>query len=211
MIFRVFLLLMALATSATAEPVAFDKSWREQGFLRLFTNDYALRGGRVGVVSDGTVSLIWRPVEGALRGATRASWRWQVAEGVVPTDLSAKGGDDRNLALYFVFVDEATAKSLTRNNARRVLRNPSTRALVYTWGGDHEIGAVLKSPYHPALRLKILRNAPTGSFSETVDLASDHRRIFGTAPGVLVGLALSADSDDTDGLIRASVADLTLE
>lgn len=211
MLLRGLALLIPLASGAAADPVAFDKNWREQGFLRLFSNEYALRGSRADLVSDGTVSLIWRPVEGALREATFATWRWQVAEGIGPTDLTRKGGDDRNLALYFVFVDQAAARNLTRNNARRVLNTPSTKALVYTWGGSHKTGTVLKSPYHPALRLKILRNAPTGSFSETVDLAFDHRRIFGTAPGVLVGLALSADSDDTDGLIRASVADLTLE
>lgn len=211
MLTRAFLLLISLAFPVAADPVAFDKNWREQGFLRFFTNDYALRGTRVDVVSDGTVSLIWRPVEGDLRQATRAAWRWQVTDGVRATDLSLKGGDDRNLSLYFVFVDAATAARLTRNNARRVLRNASTRALVYTWGGDHAPGALLQSPYHPALRMKILRGAATGAFSERVDLAADHRRAFGEAPGVLVGLALSADSDDTGGLIRASVADLTLD
>jgi hypothetical protein len=213
MIVRTLLSATALITSFTvamATPVAFDNSWKEQGFLKLWTNDYSFRGSQLDVVSDGTVSLVWRPVEGALRDATRATWRWRVSESVVPTDLTLKGGDDRNLALYFVFVDEQTAAGLSGGNARQLLGNPNTRALIYVWGGNHPVGSILPSPYHPGLRTKVLRTGADGTFAENVDLAADYRRAFGGAPGVLVGLAVSADSDDTDGRVRASVADLQL-
>ena len=195
---------------ALASDVPFDRSWKEQGFLRFFTNDYSFRGRQLDVVSDGTVSLIWRPVEGDLQKATRATWQWRVTEGVGATDLTKKGGDDRNLAIYFVFVDEATAAGLTRNSARSLLRNENTRALIYVWGGAHAKNAILPSPYHPGLRTKVLRGPETGSFGENVDLAADYQRAFGSAPGVLVGLGVSADSDDTDGVIRGSIADLQL-
>lgn len=199
------------AGAAGASPVPFDKSWKEQGFLRLFTNDYSFRGAQLDVFSDGTVSLVWKPVDGDLRSATRAAWRWRVAEGVGATDLTAKGGDDRNLALYFVFVDAETAATLSRANARKLLANPNTRALIYVWGGVHARGDILPSPYHSGLRTKILRTDAGGTFSEQVDLAADYRSAFGAEPGVLVGLAVSSDSDDTDGKVRASIADLQLE
>ncbi|MEM7718780.1 MAG: DUF3047 domain-containing protein [Pseudomonadota bacterium] len=198
------------ATTATASPVPFDRAWKEQGFLRLWTNDYSFRGRQLDVVSNGTVSLVWRPVEGDLQTATTAMWRWRVTEGVPPTDLTQKGGDDRNLALYFVFVDEESARRLTGGNARQLLRNPNTRALIYVWGGNHSPGAILQSPYHSGLRTKVLRTGTDGTFSESVDLAADYRRAFGDAPGVLVGLGVSADSDDTDTTVRASIADLQL-
>ena len=203
-------LFFATFGAASASSVDFDSSWKEQGFLKLWTNDYNFRGTQLDIVSDGTVSLVWRPVDGALRAAKGASWRWRVTEGVVPTDLTRKGGDDRNLALYFVFVDEGTAAGLKGGNARQLLGNPNTRALIYVWGGDHAEGSILPSPYHPGLRTKVLRTGATGTFSERVDLAADYRRAFGSAPGVLVGLGVSADSDDTDGRVRASVADLRL-
>lgn len=202
--------LVAGVAAANAASVTFDNSWKEQGFLRLWSNDYSFRGSQLDVVSNGTVSLVWRPVDGPLREATRAAWRWRVSEGVQPTDLTRKGGDDRNLALYFVFVDEQSAAGLSGRNARQLLRNQSTRALIYVWGGNHAEGAMLPSPYHPGLRTKVLRNGSDGTFSESVDLAADYRRAFGTGPGVLVGLGVSADSDDTDGRVRASIADLQL-
>lgn len=200
-----------LATQTWAMQVPFDGAWKEQGFLRLFTNEYLLSGDQMDVISDGTVSVIWRPVDQSLGGASRASWNWAVSQGVDATDLTRKGGDDRNLAIYFVFVDEATAQNLDRSSARKLLTNPATRALVYVWGGAHERGSILPSPYSSGLRTMILRGPGTGSFTERVDLDADFRRAFGATPGVLVGLAVTADSDDTDGEIRAAISDLHVE
>ena len=200
-----------LGDVAKAEAVVpFDKSWKEQGFFRFFTNDYALRGTQLDVLSDGTVSLLWRPVDEVVRNARSANWTWQVQEGVVPTDLTVKGNDDRNLSVYFVFVDPDRIEALKGRNARRILRENSARALVYVWGGVHQPGSILPSPYSPRLRTKVLRPVEPGLFSESVDLDGDYRAAFGSAPGALVGLAVSADSDDTNGRIVASIANLKL-
>lgn len=204
------LLVLPLASQAS-DRVDFDGSWREQGFLRLFSNDYEQRGRQLDVTSDGTVSLLWRALDPSYHSAEAARWVWRVREGVAATDLTTKGGDDRNLAVYFVFVDPARADALTGKNARRILREDSARALIYVWGGEHRAGAILPSPYSPRLRTKILRGSVLGDFPEMVDLNADFRAAFGTAPGVLIGLAVSADSDDTDGRIVASITDLQLE
>lgn len=199
-----------LAGAAWANPIHFDESWREQGFLRLWSNDYSFQGGRLKVRSEGTVSLLWRGVESVLGNSDRAHWSWTVEQGVPATDLQTKGGDDRNLAVYFVFVDPETASKLTRGTARRLLQNPSAHALVYVWGGDHETGSVLQSPYHPKLVSYILRPAGVGKFDESVDLKADFLAAFGEAKGVLVGLGISADSDDTDGQIMAWIENFEL-
>jgi hypothetical protein len=202
--------LIAAPLALSAQPFAFDGAWREQGFPFRPSNDYALRGGSLGVASDGTVSLLWAPVPEARRGATRAAWSWAVERGVPPTDLSRRGGDDRNLALYFAFTDAETARSADASRATRLLRDPATRVLVYVWGGASARGTILPSPYLPGLRTVILRPAGTGAHAERVDLAADHRRAFGTAPGVLLGLGVSADSDDTGEAIRATISGLEL-
>lgn len=205
-------LIAILPTIALAsEAVTFDGSWKEQGFLRLFSNDYIQRGRQLDVVSDGTVSLLWRTVGQSHRSAEIASWAWRVREGVAATDLTIKGGDDRNLSVYFVFVDPNRADALANGSARRILREDSARALIYVWGGRHEVGSILPSPYSPRLRTKVLRISDAGEHWETVDLARDFRAAFGENPGALVGLAISADSDDTEGKIVASIADLALE
>lgn len=204
------LAVFTLSGSALASPVRFDDSWKEQGFLRLWSNDYTFHDGRLEVRSEGAVSLLWRDVEPMLGLSNRASWSWKVDQGVAATDLGQKGGDDRNLALYFVFADPVTAARLTRNSARSLLRNPAVRILVYIWGGDHEPGAIVQSPYHPKLVNYILRPAGTGAFTETVDLEADFKAAFDEEKGVLVGLGVSADSDDTEGRIMARVENLEL-
>ena len=196
---------------AKEQQVAFDKNWKEQGFLRLFTNDYGLHGRQLDVVSDGTVSVLWRPLDPASGASSSASWDWSVREGVTATNLTQRGGDDRNLAIYFVFVDPETAKTLNRNSARKLLKNPNTKALVYVWGGNHTLGSILPSPYSPGLRTKVLRPAQTGSFAESVNLDRDFAAAFGDTSKVLVGLAVTADSDDTNGRISASIRDLRLQ
>jgi len=204
-------LTLACITSAQAEAVPFDNTWKEQGFLRLFSNEYKLKGSRLDVVSDGTVSVIWRPVFPSAGDATKANWAWAVSQGVPATDLTRKGGDDRNLAIYFVFVDAETAKTLNRNSARKLLRNSSTRSLVYVWGGSHSKGTILNSPYSSSLKTKILRTGQSGKFSEQVNLVADYKKAFGSAPEVLVGLAVTADSDDTDSKIEAQISGLRIE
>jgi hypothetical protein len=206
-------LLAALAISgavqAQAETLKFDKSWAEQGFLRLWTNDYGLKGRQLQVSSDGTVSMLYRSVPKSAWGSKMASWGWSVAKSVVATDLTRKGGDDRNLAIYFVFMDAADADRLSGASIRRVLKNSSTKALVYVWGGDYPRGKILYSPYGPnKLKTVASRRAGKGAFNENVDLAVDYRRAFGANPGVLVGIGVSADSDDTDGMISATIKDL---
>jgi len=206
-------LLAALAISgavqAHAETLKFDKSWAEQGFLRLWTNDYGLKGRQLHVSSDGTVSMLYRSVPKSAWGSKMASWGWSVAKSVVATDLTRKGGDDRNLAIYFVFMDAKDADRLSGASIRKVLKNASTKALVYVWGGDYPRGKILYSPYGPnKLKTVASRRAGKGAFNENVDLAADYQRAFGGAPGVLVGVGVSADSDDTDGMISATIKDL---
>ena len=48
-------LVAAMGGSALANPIDFDRSWREQGFFLFWSNDYAFLGDRLDVVSDGTV------------------------------------------------------------------------------------------------------------------------------------------------------------
>ncbi len=196
---------------AQAGSVAFDNSWKQQGFSIFSKNRYGFGGNSLSVTSDDAVSLTYRTLPQSFWMNYDARWSWAVDTGVPPTDLRKKGGDDRNLALYFVFLPEAEAKS-SGGNIRRLLRNDAARVLVYVWGGAHARGAILPSPYLGSRgKTVVLRGAGTGSASERVDLARDFARAFGGQATALVGVAVSGDSDDTDTSIRASISGLRLE
>jgi hypothetical protein len=189
----------------------FDGAWQHQTFPRRKGNAFEKTGDSLRIDSDGGVSLLIREVPRDLWQARRADWRWTVEQGVPATDLTRKGGEDRNLALYFVFLPEEVADRLVGASPRRVLTNRAARVLVYVWGGDRARGQVLPNPWAGAQgRLVVLRPAGTGSHSETVDLRADFTRAFGAEPGVLFGMAVSADSDDTGAPIRARLQGLRL-
>lgn len=202
--------LLALPAQAKG-PVAFDDGWRVQTFPRLDANSYRLQGRSLTLRSDSAVSLVWRALDAAFWPVRTARWRWGVTTGTPPTDLGRKGGDDRNMALYFVFLPQDKAKRAAGSGIGRLLRDRDARVLVYVWGGDHRRGQMLDSPYLGNRgKTVVLRGAGTGEHEESVDLAADFTRAFGGAPQALVGLAVSGDSDDTDSEIDARLEQLVL-
>ncbi len=206
----------ALGLTATASPAATNigfGGWTNQR-LGLFagTNSYDQQGNRLTVRSDGTVSLLWTATPKQAWASQSARWAWDVSESVPPTALDQKGGDDRNLSLYFVFLPEAIAEQMQGSAITKLLNEDSVRVLMYVWGGSHASGAMLPSPYLGDRGKTIaMRQAGTGAAQEAVDLARDYQAAFGSAPGALVGLAISSDTDDTGSKVSASVSDLVLE
>ena len=204
--------LIALSSPAAADNISFDGSWKEQRFSLFSKNKYGFNGSRLDVASNGSVSMAYVPLSEGNWGARSASWAWSVSEGVPATDLRKKGGDDRNLSIYAVFMPEADAKALKGAGIRELLGAESARVLVYVWGGAHNRGDLLDSPYLGARgKTIILRGSGEGQHSESVNLARDYKRAFGGEAGALVGLAVSADSDDTDTSIKGSISSLTLQ
>ncbi|MDE0242744.1 MAG: DUF3047 domain-containing protein [bacterium] len=211
-VIAVLVVLLLTPEWASANPVMFDGSWQDQSFLFRSANEYIQEGNRLKILSDDSVSVLWRSAPPDVRHARQASWYWSVEQGVTPTDLSLKGGDDRNIALYFLFAPRELAEDLENASPDRVFQHEAVRILVYVRGGNHEPGTIVSSPYlEPRGVLIPLRKTGNGTFAELVDLDADFRRVFGMPPGVLLGLGISADSDDTDGLIEAELGDLVIE
>lgn len=205
------LFLAAMPVAAAAQDIAFDDRWLEQRLSIFGSNQYTLDGDSLGVISDGTVSLIWTRLPEVMWRASVASWEWMVDRSVPPTDLTLKGGDDRNLSLYFIFLPEEAARTATHVGPRALLDNPDARVLVYVWGGAYERGQILPSPYLGARgRSVVKRAAGEGVAAERVNLGRDYRRAFGEAPQRLVALAVSSDSDDTGTAVSASISQLRL-
>ena len=201
-----------LTTSASAGDISFADGWREQR-LSLFRSNAYRFGQNLGMVSDGSASIAWTHVAQEDWTSTRASWNWTVDQSVPVTNLAQKGGDDRNISLYFVFVPLSMAPKLQNANIRSLLGNEHVRVIQYAWGGNHGPRQIIPSPYGPPGQgvTIALRQAGTGSHSERVDLAADYARAFGGDKGALVGLAVSGDSDDTGSVIRAAIGNLKLQ
>jgi len=100
--------LAVLAQTAPAGPISFGGTWNEQRLQIFNSNTYSFNGSSMNIASDGGVSLAWTRTARGDWGARAASWNWGVSQSVPPTDLGRKGGDDRNISIYFVFLPEAS-------------------------------------------------------------------------------------------------------
>lgn len=198
-------------SGAAAQSLSFS-DWKDQRFQLFNRVDFAKSGRSLEISADGAASMIYKILPEGSRGARSASWSWDVSQSVPGTRLDQRGGDDRNIALYFAFLPEDVAASIGRNpSIRQLLNNSAGRVLVYVHGGNVGRGSVLTTPYlGDRGRVIVRQTAGTGAARESVDLAADYARAFGGTPGALVGVAVSADSDDTDSTIMARLSDLTL-
>lgn len=194
-------------------PIAFD-GWQSWTFRGINPTQYTVSGSTLNISASQSSSVVYGIVPLQARSSNQASWQWQVSQGVGPTDLAARGGDDRAIALYFVFVDADTAASFgdTTPTMSRLLGMRSGRTLIYVWGGNAGRGAVLDSPYLRGRgKTVVLRPAGTGGWTdEVVDLAGDHQRAFGSAKQTLIAVGVSSDSDDTGAVNQAAIRDLSL-
>ena len=219
----VALVVLALSTAQAAGlgPALIERGWEAVSFEGKPANAYRLTGdGAIEVVSERSVSLIQRPITVDIEETPVLGWRWRVDSGVPATDLTRKGGDDRSLAVYVTFPFRPDEASLLQRMRRAMVEAMAGgaapgRVLCYVFGGEGERGAIQQNPWFgDAGASLILRPAgsATGTWlEERVDLAADYRRVFGSAPDDPTHLAISADSDDTGGRVRAFVDGLRFQ
>lgn len=126
-----FIASLIAVPAVNAEQLSFNSSWKEQKFSLFSKNKYNFKGTALGVQSEGAVSMAYCAVPEGLWDTSTASWNWSVDQSVPATDLRKKGGDDRNLALYVVFLPEAEAQKLKGAGIRKLLGSDAARVLVY--------------------------------------------------------------------------------
>ena len=169
------------------------------------------------VVSEDSVSTLYRPVAVDLAARPILTWRWRVDEAAPATDLAARGEDDCSLALYVGFPYDSGRASFFERLKRPLVeswagKGAPGRVLRYVFCGAHEQGEVVASPYlGSAGAIEVLRPADSATgkwFAERVDLAADYRRAFDEEPPDPSQIAIQADTDNTQSASRASVADL---
>lgn len=194
------------------------EGWLEITFDGKTPNRFSSYGsGGILVMSDGSVSLIRRPLDVDLEKTPFLSWRWQVTMPAPPADLSVKGEDDRSLALYVAFPFVAEEASVFERMRRTIVetiagKEAPGRVLTYVWGGNAKRGETVNSPYFgDSGMITVLRPASTTPgrwFEESVDIASDYKRVFGSTAPDPVSIAIGSDSDDTESRVEGIITNV---
>ncbi len=215
----------AAAQSLPTGPELKAAGWKEIKVPGRRRNTFAAEPGNAIVIrSDRAVSFLYAPLPPSDASPApvmsapdaRLGWRWRVDRDIAATDLSARGKDDRPVALHVWFPAPDARKSggLGRLVMAGIMGVPDWgRAITYVWGGAQDAGTVLPNPYMDGREgvLIVLRKAgaPTGEWlSETVDIAADYRRAFGQEPPAPSFIAVSGDTDDTKQSSEARIADI---
>jgi hypothetical protein len=163
----------------------------------------------------GAFGMLVRPLT-SVKDYPVLRWRWRVDKSPPATDASQKGGDDRPIAVH-VWFPMTEKESSIWTSIGDTLSNfiglpPSGRVITYMWGGKYKAGASFTNPHLPDRGMIVIKrgtNTPLSQWmTETVDIASDYRKLFGTNAPPPSHIAISADTDDTGVKSRAAIANL---
>jgi hypothetical protein len=150
------------------------------------------------------------------------TWRWRVDQLVEAADLRTKAGDDAAAKLCVMFdlpLDKLSfADRTTLRLARAALGDDlPTQTLCYVWDNKLPPGTRLINAFTRRIRFIVLESG-TAKLSQWVserrDVVADYRDLFadesrGRVPEI-IGVALTADADNTRGRGVAYFGDITL-
>ena len=150
------------------------------------------------------------------------AWRWRVDKLVENADIKTRAGDDAAAKMCVFFAFDA-AKLPFGERARLTLANSATgevvptQTLCYVWDNKLPIDTGLINAFTKRIRFIVLQSG-TGKLGQWVaerrDLSVDYQRMFsdeseGKIPEI-VGVAVSADADNTHGHGLAFFGDVSL-
>lgn len=150
------------------------------------------------------------------------SWQWRVDQALAAADLNTKAGDDAAVKVC-VFFDLALDKipfgerQLLRMARARTSEPLPGATLCYVWDTRAPVDTAIRNAYTRRVRYLVLQSGPAhlGQWrAERRDVAADFIRLFGTESAQMppvVGIAVGADADNTDGRSLAYVADLVAQ
>lgn len=154
--------------------------------------------------------------------AMQLQWRWRVDELVGKADIRSRSGDDAALKLCVSF-DFDRSQLGFGERAKLCLGKISTgedipaETLCYLWDNKQPVGTQLHNAFTHRMRFIVLQSgsAHQGQWmTEQRNLAADYAQAFGdesSAMPEVIGITVSADSDNTHGSGLAYMGDIRLQ
>ncbi|NMG53087.1 DUF3047 domain-containing protein [Aromatoleum aromaticum] len=207
--------------SAAEHGTAPPAPWRHQPLPRVERQnrfDLVEDDGRtvLRVRSDAAASTLAQPLDVDPAETPVLEWRWKVSRPVAGSDFSHKSGDDYAARVYVLFdypVERLSLADRARITLGRALYGADlpAAAIAYVWGTAQPPGAIGPNPYTDRVRMVVVDSgaAHAGQWiSVRRNVAADFRVAFGEAAPRIVGVAVSADTDNTDEQVTTLFGDL---
>jgi len=174
---------------------------------------YARIDGRdaIAVDAQSSASMLRHDVRVEPRDLGRVRFSWKVPALIQEADMALRDKDDAPVRLVLVFEGDRSrfsAKDAALSELARVLTGEEMpyATLMYVWCNKREPGSVIPSPRTDRIRKLVVESGPARLnrwLEYERDIRADYERVFGEAPGALVGVGLMTDSDNTRSVARA--------
>ena len=150
------------------------------------------------------------------------SWRWRVDKLVDEADLKVRAGDDSpaKLCVFFAFdTDKLSLGERTRLSMAASVTGQDVpgETLCYVWDNKLPVDTAIVNAFTKRIRMIVLDSgsAKLGQWtSQRRNLVADYQRLFSDESGgkvpEVVGIAVSADADNTHGHALSYFGDVTL-
>ena len=151
-----------------------------------------------------------------LRSAPIVEWRWKVGSLIESADNRTAGKDDSPARLMFAFDGDKSRLPLVERAVFYLTAKLSGRELPYAmlqyvWAAAIPVGTVLENPYTRRVRMLVVASGPAGVGSWqslSRNLYEDFRHAFHEEPGLLTGVGVLTDTDNTGGSVEAWYGDI---
>lgn len=210
--------------SRSASGTALPGGWSHQTLPRVQHENrfdlVAVDGQTVlRVRSESAASTLLHPLAVDPAATPVLSWRWQVSNPVAGSDFSRKSGDDYAGRVYVLFdypVEKLSLGDRIKISLARGLHGAElpTAAIAYVWGTAQAVGETGPNPYTDRVQMIVVEQGAerAGQWVEIRrDVAADFERAFGEPAPPIVGVAISADTDNTGESVTTLFGDIMFE
>lgn len=125
-------------------------------------------------------------------------WSWKILHTISGANENTKAGDDYAARIYVVFPGKYFWQS---------------KAINYIWANQLNTGKSLKNAYTSSAIMVAVQSGSTHSgqwHTETRDLFTDYKNLFGSVPAKAGAIAIMTDTDDTGENAIAWYGDISL-
>lgn len=229
---RHFLLFALCATSAAlagAAPdcrkVDLDFAQKHAGWTALPLSKlkkdtrYTVSGdGVLSAEADASASLFAASLKPAV-AAGHISWRWQTDAPIPGADNRDKSKEDAPLRVILAFDGDrgtlADGEKRKLKWAKRMSgREPPYATLMYIWSEQLPAETLIPSAHSGQVKMLVVGSGKDGLGQwQTLqrDVRADYRRAFDADPGLLVGVGVMTDTDNTGGKALGRYAGIRLD
>jgi hypothetical protein len=155
-------------------------------------------------------------VEPSQLGSVRFSWL--LPQLIANADVGDRASDDSPVRLVLAFEGDRSTFSLKNamlNELALTLTGEEMpyATLMYVWCNRRPVGSVVHNHRTDRIRQLVVESGSTG-LQQWRDyernIRADYEKVFGEAPGALVGIAVMTDSDNTKSTVLAHYGDISL-